>query len=474
MNRRFSHLGRVVLLGLFVSVLAGSNCDTASAQIVVVCPCPPVNQNSGGQAGVIINPSGVMQIKVFPDADGKTMRDRILQARAALAADIAKPSPLRKVSLNRLEKAVAAEVAAGRKPTDAMKYLAGLTEIQYVLCYPETGDVVLAGPAEGWVTDLTGRVVGMQFGRPVLELQDLAAAMRVYAPGRKTGSVIGCSIDPTEEGLQKMQRFLKQIGGQATPDDTQFIVNGLRTNLGLQQVRLLGVSPDTHFAQVMVEADYRMKLIAIGLEHPQVKISTFIEKATASMARNALIRWYFMPNYQCVRMTDDALAAELVGDGVKLVDENEAVQADGTRVVSAGVKNGASMAFTKTFTDKYAEIAQRKPVYAQLRNLIDMSVAAAFMQQHDYYGKTGWKAELLTDESRFPIHTYAAPLQVNTVVTSIWKGNQLLTPVAGGVTIQAHQALKAENLLKDEQGKAQKARKEIALDQLKPDQWWWD
>ena len=42
------------------------------------------------------------------------------------------------------------------------------------------------------------------------------------------------------------------------------IVNGLRTSLGMQNIRIGGVRPNTHFAQVLLECDYRMKLIGIG------------------------------------------------------------------------------------------------------------------------------------------------------------------------------------------------------------------
>jgi len=425
-------------------------------------------------AGVVVDAAGVLKVQAAQDPTGQLMRERQLNAKAALSADVQKQSPLRKISLNRLEKAIEAQAANNRQPTDEMKYLAGLTRIQYVFFYPETGDIVVAGPAGGWFSDLSGRVIGLDTAQPVVELQDLVAAMRVYAPGQKKSSVVGCSIDPTQEGLAKMQEFLRNIGGRATPNDTQFIVDGLRTNLGLQQVRLMGVSPDTHFAQVLVEADYRMKLIAIGLEDPLVKMTTFIAKATPAVAANALVRWYFVPEYKCVRTAADGFAMELVGEGVKLVDENEVVLADGSRQVSAGPKSGASMAFTTSFTTKYQEIARRKPVYAQLRNLIDMSIAAAFIQQQDYFGQAGWKADTLMSEEKFPIQTYQAPLQVDTVVTSVWKGNRLLTPVAGGVTIQARQALTKENLIADERGQTAHARQETSLKNLQDGQWWWD
>lgn len=455
-------LAIVPVLAWFV---VGTAADRVSAQNIL--------QQTPG-AGVIIDSSGVLRVQAAQDPTGQLMRERVANAKAGLSADVQKPSQLRKVSLNRLEKAIVAQAANSRQPTDEMKFLAGLTRIQYVFFYPESGDIVVAGPAEGWFNDLSGRTIGLNTGRPVLELQDLVAAIRAYAPGQKKGPVVGCSIDPTQEGLAKMQEFLRNIGGNATPNDTQAIVDGLRTNLGLQKVRIMGVSPDTHFAQVLVEADYRMKLIAIGLEAPIVKMNTFIAKATPSVAQNALVRWYFVPDYKCVRTAEDGFAMELIGDGVKLVDENEVVLSDGSRQVSSGAKNGASMAFTTSFTQKYPEIAQRKPVYAQLKNLIDMSIAAAFMQQQDYFGQANWKADTLMSEEKYPIQTYQAPLQVDTVVTSVWKGNRLLTPVAGGVTIQARQALMKDNLIADERGQTAHARQETSLKDLKDGQWWWD
>ena len=81
------------------------------------------------------------------------------------------------------------------------------------------------------------------------------------------------------------------------------------------------------------EADYRMKLIGIGLERPRTKIPSYVELANPrAVSQNALQRWYFVPNYDCVRMSEDEHAMELVGEGVKLIGENEFVAGDGTRV----------------------------------------------------------------------------------------------------------------------------------------------
>jgi hypothetical protein len=245
----------------------------------------------------------------------------------------------------------------------------------------------------------------------------------------------------------------------------------MRQALGTQVVRVDGVSPATHFAQVMVEADYRMKLIGIGLERPPVKMSTWIELASAgSVAANALQRWYFMPDYQCVRISADDLAIELVGRGVKLVGADEAVLPDGRRM-SADRADRASKSFTEAFTKKYPEIAARSPVYAQLRNVIDMAVAAAYLQEHDAYGRTQWGAEALLDEKAYTIERHAVPLEVETAINAVWRQNRLLTPIGGGVTIQPTIALESPNLFLDEQGTVAAARGPKL--EVPAGRWWW-
>ncbi len=147
-----------------------------------------------------------------------------------------------------------------------MKALAGMTKIEYVLFYPESGEIVIAGPAEGFVEDATGRVVGIDTGKPTLLLDDLVVALRAFAPDSKGTNVISVSIDPTQEGLKRMQDVLRQFAGNFQgADQVPYIANALRNSLGLQTVSIRGVSPNTHFAHfAMTEADYRMKLIGMG------------------------------------------------------------------------------------------------------------------------------------------------------------------------------------------------------------------
>jgi hypothetical protein len=423
------------------------------------------------QAGVVVDADGVLRWKQFNDPTGRLVKERIAAAKATLDPKVTAMSKLRKVSLNRLEAAILARQGV---PTDEMKYLAGLQRIEYVFFYPDSKDVVIAGPAEGWVSNVANRSVGMSSGRPVVQLQDLVAGLRAFPPGGQPMGMIGCSIDPTPEGQAAVQRYLASIPRINPNVSAESIAEGIRTNLGHHTVSVNGVSPCSHFAQVLVEADYRMKLIGLGMEPPPVKMAVYIDKAKAGdVARNALIRWYFLPDYQCVRVNEDKTAMEIVGNGVKLVGENELVSMSGQRQVVGGTSK-ASQAFTTAFTKLYPLIAERSPIYADLRNMIDIAVTSAFIQQQDFYGKAGWKMEFLGDEKSYRIENYSLPKTVETAVNVIWKTpTSFMTPMGGGVEIQAAKAVQEDKLLPDEKGKIGKLREELKPN-LAKDQWWWD
>ena len=427
----------------------------------------------GQASGIAVDAEGVLRTRIYDDPGGVVMQERIAAANATLDPTISAFSKLRKVSLNRLEQAILDHDGV---ISDDMRYLAGLQRVRYVFYYPDSKDIVLAGPAEGWAADPSGRIVGLTSRRPVIQLQDLVVALRAFPTGGQPTSVIGCSIDPTQEGLAAMQQFVRSVHLMGPPNaaEVRTIAEGVRTSLGLQNVTVMGVSPKTHFAQVLVEADYRMKLIGIGLETPPVKMVSYVERAKLSeISRNAMQRWYFLPDYECVRESDDKLAAELVGDGVKLVGEDELVTSGGERKASVSRKNRASQAFVASFTKKYAELAERSPVYAELRNLIDLSIAAAYIQQQDYCGKAGWKMAFFGSEKAYPVEVYDIPKTVESAVNAIWQGNTLGTPIGGGVQIQPTHALESDKLLSDEKANVSKLHESVKPN-LAKGQWWWD
>ncbi|MCE9527215.1 MAG: hypothetical protein K8R36_14305, partial [Planctomycetales bacterium] len=131
--------------------------------------------------------------------------------------------------------------------------------------------------------------------------------------------------------------------------------------------------------------------------------------------------------------------------------------------------------YCQAFTEKYPQIASRVAVYAQMRNLIDLAIAAAYIQQQDFYGKADWKMEVLGNESAFPVQLCESPKQVETACIAIKTGpNSYMTPIGGGVKIETLKALDKNSILKDEKGTVQAAHQKVKLKDLAKSQWWWD
>ncbi|MBR0226190.1 MAG: DUF1598 domain-containing protein, partial [Thermoguttaceae bacterium] len=418
--------------------------------------------------GVLVDANGVLQRVVVDDGVLAAARN---EAFASIPSEMRAPSKLRKVSLNRLEAQI---VANNGVVSDEMANLAGLTRIENVFVYPETGDVVIAGPAEGWKVGVDGAIVGAKSGRPTLQLQDLVVALRAYPAEGKSAEFVGCSIDPTEAGLRNMQAYLKTAAQPQTDADRVNYAAGIREALGLQDVNVWGVSPKTNFAATLVAADYRMKLIGVGLEEAPVKLVTYAEKSNPRVnASNGLVRWYFQPNYDCVVETENGDALQLVGNGVTLVGEDELVGADGSRSANTGRGNPATKAYAKSFTSKFEKIADEVPVYASLRNLIDMTIVAAYLQKEGVYAKTNWTPDFFADEEKFQTETLNEVQFAETAVNVInHKGGITSYPTGGGVHIEPQIALDVDHVKYDEKGTVE-ARREKS-ENNDPNSWWWD
>jgi hypothetical protein len=106
--------------------------------------------------------------------------------------------------------------------------------------------------------------------------------------------------------------------------------------------------------------------------------------------------------------------------------------------------------------------------------LIDVAIAAAYIQQQDFYGQADWNMPVLMDESKVNVETYVAPSQVETAVNAIWKGNTLMTPLGGGVNMQPRMALSSDRVEIDADGDNNRVKQSAGPSQLADGQWWWD
>lgn len=427
----------------------------------------------GRGAGVSIDALNVLRTRASSSVTGDL--DGLRSSSAAKpSAKIRPQAPRRKpakklrfVSLPRLEQVATKRFEAGLPLTEELQYLAGLVRADYLFIYPESGEVVIAGPAANWRRTKKGRVLTVNSRQPVLRLEDLVVALRAFPYSGSGTSEIGCSIDPTQRGLARMQAYVKSISPR--PPSAQVITAGLKKSLGEQTVTITGIPANTHFAHVMLEADYRMKLIGIGLASPTVPIKSYLSLARPKSSRGGLSRWYFTPQYECVRVSPDRHVVQLGSSGARLIGAAELVAANGHRSQSAR-SDRASKGFTTDFTRKYAALAKAEPIYAELRNIMDLSIISAAIQFFDAYAECDWQPDLFCDQTKFDIETHDVPTRLPTAANAVWKGRRLLTPVGGGVVIRSTDVIDtirlADETLLD-------SRPTIPSD-LADGQWWWD
>ncbi|HUY33426.1 MAG TPA: DUF1598 domain-containing protein, partial [Pirellulales bacterium] len=239
--------------------------------------------------GVYVDGRGVVN-NVARDQFNK-LRETKLRQMQKVDGELAESAELRKVSLRQMQAAIAEANAAGKDIPDEVRYLAGIQRIQYVFVYPDKNDIVLAGSGEGWQVDERGNMVGKTTGRPVIEFDDLLVALRTAESAAQGG--IACSIDPTQEGLQRVRAYMTTPS--PTKADPESFARGMEKELGPQKVTIRGVPTNSHFAAVLLAADYRMKRIAMAFERSPVRgLTSFLQmlKQGGDGPQNVFPRWW--------------------------------------------------------------------------------------------------------------------------------------------------------------------------------------
>jgi len=368
---------------------------------------------------------------------------------------------LRAVSLRQIENQVAEHLENGTPLPEAVKYLAGLQRVQYVFVYPEQNDVVLAGPAEGWRLDSLGNVVGRTTGRPVLLLDDLAVALRT----RDTVQLeaISCSIDPTPEGMQRLQALNRRLRTMGDPEST---LRQMEKALGPQVVSVTGVPRTSHFARTMVAADFRMKRIAMNFQPAPIdglpSYLHLVAEGRGAISRTP--RWWLAPMYEPLARDADGLAWELRGQGVQCMTEEDHFDASGERVQSAKA-NPMATRWAKQLTERFTELADHDSAFGQLRNAMDLAVIAALLDNEQLLDRVNLQLTSLVE--RQPVAEYHPPSRVASQASFLKRRGDYVISVSGGVEL-----LPWEIVERTEQVDAvAEVRTQVAVP--KADKWYW-
>ncbi|QDU04711.1 hypothetical protein V6x_44410 [Gimesia chilikensis] len=429
-------------------------------------------------SGVKVDPNGLLHQISQQERNGQLAALGIKARQANLNQNVAQNSQLRLVSLTRLEQQVQQLIEEGRSPVETMKMLAGLTKVQYIFVYPEENEVVIAGPAEAWIYNEQGQAVGVESGRPVLQLDDLVTVLRTFSDqGEK---IFGCSFDPRPEGLARVKEFVAQSNARGPLHAGGGVRNWtrqLKDKLGVQDITQYGVPDTSRVARVLIEADYRMKMIGIGKLDAGANIPSYFDLLAKENSQSAqkleALRWWLTMKYDSVLHNPQRTAFELVGSSVLCQSENQIVTKEGQRL-QTGQAEKLNREFAANFTKHYQELAQKDLVYADLQNIFDLALVAALMQNEQLANRAGWEMNAFAANGMYRPAEYKPAHTVETVVNHrVYNGKDVVVQVAGGVRVDTASVVKNQNNLKVSPEVGAVSTKSQAPT-LPVGRWWWD
>jgi hypothetical protein len=441
-------------------------------------------ENGGGTAeirpfpgGVLIDAGGMLRLKSTADATKNltAKRGTAPAASTASSGSARKASALRYISLPRLERELLRRQAAHQPFDPAMLTLAGLRRVRYVFVYPESGDLVLAGPAGDWSVDKEGHIVATDTHEPVVRLDDLLVILR---RGKEAAeSHFGCSINPRQEALAKTQAFLTASSQKPLePSHRKQWLEDLRDSVGRQDIEIFGVDPASRVASVLVEADYHMKLIGMGLADGVDGVDSYLAsirlRPGEAPPAMSVLRWWFALKYDTIARSEARDAFELVGQGVRVLSENELLAEQGQRV-HTGASDPLNRQFAESFTAHFAELAKKYPVYGELRNIFDLAMAVAVIQTEGLAEHAGWKPTLLASGDKLRLPHGNTPREVETVVNHrVINQRLVIAGVSGGVMVAPGDVLR-EARANDSSGKTVERGAPVPTG-IAAGAWWWD
>jgi len=370
--------------------------------------------------GVHVDAQGVFRSRtVDPDP-------RLAELRKAAKAH-EKDGRFLSISLPRLFAEARRLREAGKPLPDEMRYLGGMTRLQYVFVYPDEKDLVIAGPAEPFDAKVAYRPLGRISGRPVLHLDDLVVALRAFAKPEKPDR-LGCDIEITKEIQERVATKTKAVGPIAQVIGFKKACDQIAEAGGPQPVKYYGMDPETRFAFVCVEADYRLKQLALGiLASPALKVKSYRSLLSRPEAEH---RFSLESDYEALRVSPAGDAYELRGLSLKvnggLLGKPETTPEDMSQ---------AGRTFVELCNANFALLLRGLPEWADLCNLGDLSVLGAIVAEDRLSEKAGWDPSWVLDPKGYVAARMPAPASAATLCSIAVSGNFALF-VTGGVWIK--------------------------------------
>ncbi|HEV8290688.1 MAG TPA: DUF1598 domain-containing protein, partial [Tepidisphaeraceae bacterium] len=387
---------------------------------------PPGNNNPQ-VFGISVNPDGAIE---FRQRDSQSELNKIKSRRPLKESPADADKRLKFVSLVKISNDLRNAIESNKPIPNDLKYLNGLTQIHYVLLYPDEKDLVIAGPAEDIDASNSMQPRGKLTGRPILQLDDLIAALR-RANGPDGRKPFGCSIDPPPNAVERAQAVLQRVGSS----DRALLAREMAREMGPQQVRLFGAPADSRLVFICVAADYQLKRYTTvtdpfplaGIGHP------------VDNSRPAGNGYWFEMNYDKLLVSPDNTAYQIRGPRLQM--KVGAIPFD-----TKGATERAKVWATNV-NKNIPALAAAAPIYADLQNIADLALLASLIQKDKLAERASWDISWLLDSSKYTTRSIPIPRTCDTIVN--YAAGSL---TAGGVSIDPGSSVNDNNRERDENG----------------------
>ena len=201
----------------------------------------------------------------------------------------------------------------------------------------------------------------------------------------------------------------------------------------------------SHFARILVAADYHMKRLAMGFDAAPVRgLPSYLQMLPVSGRgmHNMMQRWWLEPKYESVLRDAEGLSWELRGGSVQAMTEEDFLTASGDRK-HTGKASPLAKKWADNMTKKYDALAVKEPIFGQLQNCMELAIVGALIFKEDLPTKAGNSLPALMDQDGLKTDVYAAPKEVDSKASLLHKRGGWVISLSGGVSIPSWQIVDA-------------------------------
>ncbi len=410
-------------------------------------------------AGVYVDPKGYMRRM---KESGQLPVNLRLAASASPKHPWRQASKLRTVSLKQLDASLAATRGSGLQPSIDLRKVAGLSRITYVKVLTSEEDILIAGPAgeneHGFL------------------LEDLAT---VAAMINKQTTPMGCSIEPTNEGILAAQQMLKERGSlDRLARNPKLLVEQMQEKIGAHNVSVFGLPAHCSTALALVDADEHMKRVGFGTAKTTPYVKSYFDflDEQAAVPTESLVRWWFAFSDEPILANGANQMFQLPDNVVSVLSEQQWVSQVAERAPT-GKHDTSADKFAKELTRNISELRKTHPTYARLCGVFEAGLALQVaIEMNGEPNLRGWFPNLC-NLGRTLCETPAinSPKTVEGLTT--WhrlKSGTTVAVVSGGVKIDLPSTAGRKNWKDAKFLAASAVPTQAAVQTTAHSQWWWD